>query len=236
MFEDSTFESAGTIRTLSRKWMLATFAFNGSILVVLILIPLIYPQALPRFTDIFLMAAPPAPIEQAKSLPIIPRTSSAQPQFTGIFQLPSQIPRSTPKTDEPEAAIAINDDWGSSSSSSSGSPDNPWNSQRPVVVMQQPPKAPAHVSQGVMNGLLYQKVLPAYPPLALTTHTEGTVTLQATISTSGTIENLRVVSGPVMLQQAAVNAVQQWRYRPYQLNGQPVEVETTINVVFKLDP
>jgi protein TonB len=59
--------------------------------------------------------------------------------------------------------------------------------------------------------------------------------LQATISRSGTIENLRVVSGPALLQQAALDAVRQWRYRPYLLNGQPVEVETTVNVVFKLN-
>jgi periplasmic protein TonB len=93
----------------------------------------------------------------------------------------------------------------------------------------------AHVSQGVMAGLLLPHSLPSYPPIARATHTEGTVILQAAISTSGTIENLRVVSGPIMLQQAALAAVQQWRYKPYLLNGQPVEVETTINVVFKLE-
>jgi protein TonB len=59
--------------------------------------------------------------------------------------------------------------------------------------------------------------------------------LQATISREGTIENLRVVSGPPILQQAAIDAVKQWRYRPYLLNGEPVEVETTINVDFRLD-
>jgi protein TonB len=63
----------------------------------------------------------------------------------------------------------------------------------------------------------------------------GTVQLQATISRKGTIENLRVVSGPPLLQQAAIDAVKQWRYRPYLLNGEPVEVETAVNVDFKLD-
>ena len=58
--------------------------------------------------------------------------------------------------------------------------------------------------------------------------------LQATISITGTIENLRVVSGDPMLRQAALDAVSNWRYRPYLLNGQPVEVETTINVIFKM--
>jgi len=60
------------------------------------------------------------------------------------------------------------------------------------------------------------------------------VVLQATISKSGGIENLRVVSGPPMLQQAALDAVRAWRYKPYLLNGDPVEVETTVNVVFNL--
>jgi protein TonB len=60
------------------------------------------------------------------------------------------------------------------------------------------------------------------------------VTLQATISKTGTIENLRVASGPPMLQQAALDAVKSWRYRPYLLDGQPVEVETTVNVIFSL--
>jgi protein TonB len=63
----------------------------------------------------------------------------------------------------------------------------------------------------------------------------GAVQLQATISRDGTIENLRVVSGPALLQAAALEAVRQWRYRPYLLNGEPVEVETTINVDFTMN-
>jgi protein TonB len=82
--------------------------------------------------------------------------------------------------------------------------------------------------------MLVDKRMPVYPAIAKETGTQGTVVLQATISRNGTIENLRVVSGPEMLQQAALDAVQQWRYRPYLLSGEPVEVETTVNVVFKL--
>lgn len=70
--------------------------------------------------------------------------------------------------------------------------------------------------------------------MAVVTRASGTVVLQATISRSGMIENLRVVSGPPLLQQAALDAVKQWRYRPYLLNGDPVEVETTVNVEFNL--
>ena len=63
---------------------------------------------------------------------------------------------------------------------------------------------------------------------------QGTVVLQATISKSGTIENLRVISGPAMLQEAARDAVMTWRYKPYLLNNEPVEVDTTVNVIFTL--
>jgi protein TonB len=86
-----------------------------------------------------------------------------------------------------------------------------------------------------MEGMLVHKVIPTYPAIGRAVRAQGTIQLQATISRDGTIENLRVVGGPPLLQQAAVDAVKQWRYRPYLLNGEPVEVETTINVDFKLD-
>ena len=78
------------------------------------------------------------------------------------------------------------------------------------------------------------KTTPIYPPIAKAARVPGTVVLQATISKQGTIEDLHVVSGPAMLQQAALDAVRQWRYRPYLLNNEPVEVETTVNVIFTL--
>jgi protein TonB len=90
------------------------------------------------------------------------------------------------------------------------------------------------ISSTVVEGLLIRKTMPIYPPIAKATGTQGTVVLQATISKSGTIENLRVASGHALLQQAALDAVRNWHYRPYLLNGDPVEVETTVNVVFKL--
>jgi periplasmic protein TonB len=90
------------------------------------------------------------------------------------------------------------------------------------------------ISAGVMQGMLIQKTTPVYPPIAKAARVSGTVVLQATISKNGTIENLRVVSGPAMLQQSALDAVKQWRYKPYELNNEPVEVETTVNVIFTL--
>jgi protein TonB len=102
----------------------------------------------------------------------------------------------------------------------------------PRVVHQQ--QGPITISKGVAEGMAISKPSPNYPAIARSAGLQGTVVLQATISKTGTIENLHVLSGPPMLQQAALNAVQQWRYRPYLLNGDPVEVETTINVIFSL--
>jgi protein TonB len=84
------------------------------------------------------------------------------------------------------------------------------------------------------EGDLVHKVLPIYPPLARAARIQGQVVLQALISKQGVIENLKVLSGHPMLAPAAKEAVRQWRYRPYVLNNEPVEVETQITVNFSL--
>jgi protein TonB len=96
------------------------------------------------------------------------------------------------------------------------------------------PAQKVEISAGVAVGMLLQKTTPVYPPIAKAARVSGTVVLAATIAKAGTIENLRVVSGPPMLQQAAIDAVKTWRYRPYLLMNEPVEVETTVNVIFTL--
>ena len=90
------------------------------------------------------------------------------------------------------------------------------------------------ISQGVTEGRLIQKIEPAYPTLARSARIQGDVVLSAIISKTGEIQNLVLVSGHPMLVPAAIQAVKQWRYRPFLLNGEPVEVETTITVVFQL--
>jgi len=82
---------------------------------------------------------------------------------------------------------------------------------------------------------LVHKVLPTYPPLARSARIQGQVVLQAMISKQGAIENLRVLSGHPMLVPAAIDAVRLWRYRPYVLNNEPVEVETQVTVNFSLE-
>ena len=91
-----------------------------------------------------------------------------------------------------------------------------------------------NISPGVAQGLLASKTLPVYPIDAKKAGVTGTVVLTAVIGTDGLIKDLQIVSGPDLLQQAALDTVKQWRYRPYLLNGQPVEVRTTINVIFTL--
>ena len=91
-----------------------------------------------------------------------------------------------------------------------------------------------NVSQGVSTGLLIKKVPPVYPPSALRMRIEGTVELVATISKTGDITHVKIVSGDGQLTRAASDAVKQWKYQPYLLNGEPVEIQTQVTVKFKL--
>jgi periplasmic protein TonB len=90
------------------------------------------------------------------------------------------------------------------------------------------------VSQGVMEGLVLKRVQPRYPTQALQMRIQGPVQLQATITKNGDIQNLKVVSGDSVLAHAAQEAVRQWKYKPYYLDGEPVQIETQILVNFKL--
>lgn len=116
---------------------------------------------------------------------------------------------------QPSETSAVNDT----------STTDPAASQRPLKLK---------VSQGVMDGIKIYDLPPRYPPAARQKHIQGEVVLRATIGKDGLIHNLQVVSGPVELVQAAVGAVQQWRYRPYLLEGEPVEVETIVRVQFHM--
>lgn len=97
----------------------------------------------------------------------------------------------------------------------------------------QPAFVALKVSQGVSQGLLIKRVTPKYPPAALQSHTEGAVQIEATINKEGNVTNLKVLRGSPVLAQAALEAVRQWRYKPYYLDGAPVEIQTQITVNFK---
>jgi len=90
------------------------------------------------------------------------------------------------------------------------------------------------VSSGVVQGLLIHQVTPQYPPQARRAGIQGTVVLQVLIGKDGTVQNLHVLSGHPMLIQAAMDAVRKWRYKPYYLNGEPVEADSQISVNFTL--
>jgi periplasmic protein TonB len=237
MFEDSTFESAHRIHTRSRTWGVVAFTFNGLILAALVAIPLIYPEALPKQMMSMLISAPPLPASAPK--PVVQQPAASH--FQGRTEFPDMrltVPIRIPTTRQipgPEHAPGNSDmiSLGPNTGIPSGDPFGTASSSHPAVV-QGPPKGPTVISRGVAEGMLLQKVTPRYPPIAQASHTQGTVVLQAVISKNGMIENLRVLSGSPMLTQAALDAVSQWRYRPYLLNGEPVAVETTINVVFRL--
>ena len=233
MFEDSTFESTGRIRTRSRNWMIATFTLNGSIVLTLILIPLIYPEALSRQALTYLLEAPTNPPEP-QPLPKRPlRAFHGESEVQGgEIVAPMRVPILITMLHDREQAPdndLIHMDQGSGVPNST---NEIFKGNKPAAVTVA--KSPMHVSSGVMAGQIIEKTLPAYPSIAKAAGVQGTVILQAMISKNGTIEDLRVISGPAMLQQAAVDAVKTWRYRPYLLNGEPVEVETTVNVVFTM--
>jgi protein TonB len=90
------------------------------------------------------------------------------------------------------------------------------------------------VSQGVSQGLVLKRVQPKYPASALEMRIEGSVDLLATIGKSGNISGLKILKGDAQLARAAADAVKQWKYKPYLLNGEPVEIQTQITVDFKL--
>jgi TonB family protein len=102
-------------------------------------------------------------------------------------------------------------------------------SSAPVPVLQV-----VNVSQGVSQGLLIKKTAPSYPANALRMRIEGQVQLQATISKSGDISAVKILSGDANLARAAADAVKQWKYKPYLLDGNPVEIQTQVTVNFKL--
>ena len=237
MFEDSTFESTGSIRTRSRGWMIAALGLNSSIVLALVLVPLIHPEALPRQLVSILMTAPAPPPSAPPRLarPAASAASSSATMLPDPMAAPRQIPHTIAMINDPGPAptgtVVGSLDASNGEIDSTG---DVFHSQPQPRVVHPDAKLPVRLPSELAAGLLIRKVIPQYPALAKAARAEGTVVLSATIAKDGTIANLRVMSGPAMLQQAALDAVSQWRYRPYLLNGEPVAVDTTVNVVFTL--
>ena len=235
MFEDATFDSRSIQRSQAPRWMLLTFTVNLAIVAAMIAFPLMYPASLPTQLLQRALSVPVPPMAEAQQPAARQSASTSAAPVHDLYQIPLNIPtRISPEPVGP-APSTVDLSMGESSGdgiASATRTDVFGPSAPPVVHTAQP--AIARLTSSMLEGLLISKTTPLYPTIARTAGISGTVVLAATISKAGTIENLRVLSGHPMLTRAAIEAVQTWRYRPYLLNGQPVEVETTINVVFSM--
>jgi len=158
----------------------------------------------------------------------------------GQVMLPSTIPQRIKAVyDEPVGDSGLSDRViGVVGAAPNGIPNSTIVSLLDAIPPSMPKSVTPHavrVSSGVAQGLLIHQVRPEYPALARSARIQGSVVLQATIGKDGAIQNLHLLSGHPLLTQAAMEAVRQWRYRPYLLNNEPVEVDTTIQVNFTLN-
>jgi len=243
MFEDSLIESGGRLKTKRGATTLFSFVLQMILLGVLILIPLLYTEALPKQQLMtFLVAPPPPPPPPPPAAAPIKVVKQIQTEIiNGQLRTPTKIPQKIQMIKEEEAPPPMNSMAGVVGGVPGGVPGGQMGgviggiiSSTPVSVPKAATPTRVRVSQGVTQGLLIRKVQPTYPPLARQARIQGAVLLQAEISKDGTIQNLRLISGHPMLTSAAIDAVKQWRYKPYILNGEPVEVETQITVNFTL--
>ena len=248
MFSDSVLQF-GVQR--KRRFFATTTSFilNGLILGILLVLPLAFTEELPQAQLLTFLVAPPPP-------PPPPPPAAAQVQkvvrhietdmlSTGGLRTPSKIPQKIQMIKEDEAPPPMAASGGVVGGVPGGIPGGQLggviggivsSTSTLSAVPKFTPVAPQRVriSQGVTRGMLIHQEQPPYPRLAKTARVQGSVVLSAIIDTNGLIQNLQLVSGHPMLVPAALAAVRQWRYKPYLLNGQPVEVDTTITVEFVL--
>jgi periplasmic protein TonB len=234
MFEESLLESAphfpGARRTCSTA---ASLLLQAGFLAAFALAPLLASRAVPDFVP---LAAPIWMPHLDNPAPQVERTASSG--GTNVFVVsrtvapPSRIPRLDRRVSTEEVApveIGNNRSVGSNAGISNvlgngpgpALPDNPAAKHPPVSVLQE--------------GVVLSRVQPIYPQLAITNRIQGTVHLNAVITSHGTLEELRVLSGLPLLARAAREAVAQWKFRPYVLNGKPIEVQTEVIVNFSLN-
>jgi len=242
MFEDSLVESGGKLKT--RRGMTTTISFILEVLFlgILVLLPLIFTEALPTKQLMTMLTAPPPPPPPPPppaAAPVIVKKIQSELD-NGQLRTPTAIPKKIQmiKEDEPPPSTGpagvVGGVPGGVPGGAIGGVLGSVMSSVPTAVPKVATPQRVRVSQGVSQGLLIHKVTPQYPPLARQARIQGTVVLQAVIGKDGSIQNLHVVSGHPMLTNSALEAVKEWRYKPYYLNGEPVEVETTINVNFTL--
>ncbi|MFZ0951879.1 MAG: energy transducer TonB [Candidatus Sulfotelmatobacter sp.] len=224
----------------SRRGLPALTSFGLQALVVggLLVLPLLRPMGLPLLRPL----STPVRLGQPDNAPTVRPQAGTSPAQRSLpvdlmLRMPTRIPSELPVGGDGPPPIGAQGAY-VPGPSGPGVPDGMLNSfgtsTRPII-----PVAPAVVTHPISvshmsEGDLVHKVVPTYPPLARAARLQGQVVLQAVISRQGTIENLRVLAGHPILVPAAIEAVRQWRYRPYILNNEPVEVETQITVNFSL--
>lgn len=233
MFDQLVISSAKGNKT-NKPWTVALSAtVQFIILGILILIPLIYTEALPNgMLSTFLVAPapPPPPPPPAAAVKEIVRPHIVQPQK---MVAPTVIPKKVviEKDAAPDVGAGVAGGVGVIGGTGplggiiGGAPPPP---PKPVIA------GPVRVGGNVMAAKAIQRPNPEYPAIAKAAHVQGTIVLHAIISKDGTVQDLQYISGPPLLMKAAMDAVKLWRYQPTQLNGEPVEVDTTIQVIFTL--
>ncbi len=233
-----------------RGWAV-TLGIVGELTVVgcLLAIPLLWPQLLPRRELMSWITAPlppPPPIQDA-AIPHVRPVKLLRIHSGAIFYAPASVARTEPVLDDPPAdapGVIGGRDTGANVAlgpllDSVVRVDAPKR-QADAAPASAPQSAPATIQQVRVSGAvqaarLIHRVDPVYPMLARQARVSGTVELAGVIGTNGQIRELRVVSGPALLVQAAVDAVRQWVYQPTLLGGKTVEVITTISVIFRLN-
>ena len=243
MFEDSLIESGGKLKTQRGRTSAVAFLLEVMIIGVMVLIPLIFTEALPKGQMMFLLVAPPPPPPPPPpaAAPVHVVKQIQSDIINGELRTPTKIPKKVLenlKEDEapPQMAVTgvVGGVPGGVPGGSMGGVIGSVLSSTPVAVPKIATPTRVRVSSGVSTGLLIRKVPPTYPPLARQARIQGVVILQAQISKEGNIQNLQLISGHPMLAPAAIEAVKQWKYKPYLLNGEPVEVDTQVQVNFTL--
>ena len=240
---DELVESSAVRKKTNKPWAVVLSAIvQAGLVIILILIPLIYTEALPKqMLTTFLVAPAPPPPPPPPPAPVqrIVKPVARLIQ-SGKMMAPTVIPKKVEMIKEEELPPDVN-----MGGVVGGVPGGIAGGQAGGVLggiiggtgsMPPPPKAPARIRVGgsVQAAKMVRQVLPVYPAIAKTAHISGTVVLHAIIGKDGTIQDLQYISGPPLLMHAAMDAVRQWRYQPTLLNGEPVEVDTTISVVFTL--
>jgi protein TonB len=246
MFEDLLESSWRRQKTHTRWTVLVSALIQGTLLTILILVPLIYTEALPRTLLNTILVAPPPPPPPAPP-PAPPQVVKVKPMTrlmqAGVLRAPTAIPKQVAiiKEEElPPDVTAVGVTGGVPGGVPGGQAGGVLGGIIGGVVGSAAPPPPKEapkrqrVGGQVQQANLIFSPKPIYPPLARQTRIQGTVRLQAIIAKDGTITQLEILSGPPLLQQSALDAVRQWRYKPTLLNGEPVEVITTIDVVFTL--